>query len=75
MRKAGLPSVTFHGLRHTHASHLLAGGVHMKVASERLGHSNISITMDLYSHLLPGLQEDAADKVDNALQTALKRNN
>lgn len=72
IKNAGLPPVTFQGLRHTHASHLLAGGVHMKVASERLGHSSIGITMDLYSHLLPGLQEEAAEKVDNALQAALK---
>jgi len=59
VRKAGLPPLTLHGLRHQHASALLARGVHAKVVSERLGHSNIAITMDTYSHVLPGLQEDA----------------
>jgi len=47
------------GMRHQHASALLARGVHAKVVSERLGHSNIGITMDTYGHVLPGLQEDA----------------
>ena len=50
---------------------MLASGVHMKVASERLGHSSIGITMDLYSHVLPGMQEEAAERVDNALRAAL----
>ena len=47
----GLPQVRFHDLRHTHASQLLAEGVHPKIVMERLGHSSISITMDIYSHL------------------------
>ena len=46
------------------ATHLLASGIHPKVASERLGHSKIGITLDLYSHVLPGMQEDAAERVD-----------
>ena len=50
---------------------MLINGTHMKVASERLGHSSIGITMDLYSHVLPGMQEDAAERVDNALRAAL----
>ena len=49
--------LTFHGLSHAHAILLLTSGVHAKVVSERLGHSNIGITMDTYSHTLPGLQE------------------
>ena len=54
-----LPHLTLHGLRHVHATQLLQRGVHPKIVSERLGHSNISITMDTYSHVLPGLQEAA----------------
>jgi integrase len=65
-----LPRVRFHDLRHAHATHMLANGVHPKVASERLGHSKVGITLDLYSHVLPGMQEDAAAKVDAALQAA-----
>ena len=49
-----------HDLRHASASLLLRQGVHPKVVSERLGHSGIAITMDTYSHVLPGMQEDAA---------------
>src|SRR5665213_2246500 len=57
--KTTLPRIRFHDLRHAHATHLLASGVHPKVASDRLGHSKIGITLDLYSHVLPGMQEDA----------------
>jgi len=66
----GLPRIRFHDLRHTHATHMLASGVHVKVASERLGHSKIGITLDLYSHVMPGMQEDAVAKVDAAFQAA-----
>jgi integrase len=68
----GLPRVRFHDLRHAHATHLLMAGVHPKIASERLGHSKIGITLDLYSHVMPGMQEDAAAKVDAALIAARK---
>jgi integrase len=68
-----LPCVRFHDLRHAHATHLLANGVHPKVASERLGHSRVGITLDLYSHVLPGMQEDAAARVDDALRQALQK--
>ena len=51
---------------------MLAAGVHPKVASERLGHSKIGITLDLYSHVIPGMQEDAAARVDAALRAALQ---
>ncbi|TIU13367.1 MAG: integrase [Mesorhizobium sp.] len=61
----------FHDLRHTHASQMLSAGVHPKVASERLGHSTIGITLDLYSHVMPGMQADAAEQVDAALQAAI----
>ncbi|MDA0735350.1 MAG: tyrosine-type recombinase/integrase [Chloroflexi bacterium] len=67
VRNEGLPSLTFHGLRHAHATLLLKQGVHPKIVSERLGHSNIAVTMDIYSHVLPGLQEQAALALDEAL--------
>lgn len=60
-RGAHVPDLTIHGLRHTHASHLLAAGVHPKVVQQRLGHSSISITMDLYSHLMDSVQQSAMD--------------
>jgi integrase len=68
-----LPRIRFHDLRHAHATHMLANGIHPKIASERLGHSKVGITLDLYSHVLPGMQEDAAARVDEAFQIALKR--
>ena len=58
---------------HAHATHMLANGVHPKVASERLGHSKIGITLDLYSHVLPNIQADAAAIVDDALRAALNK--
>jgi integrase len=58
------PKITFHGLRHTHASQLLTAAVHPKVVQERLGHAKISITLDTYSHLVETMQEDAAAKID-----------
>lgn len=60
----------FHDLRHTHASQLLRLGVHAKVVSERLGHANIGITMNLYAHVMDGLQEDAAQRWDDAMNAA-----
>src|SRR5205085_9681639 len=68
-----LPRVRFHDLRHAHATHLLASGVHPKVASERLGHSKVGITLDLYSHVLPGLQNEAAAQVDGIMRAAIDR--
>ena len=73
IRKTVLPRLRFHDLRHAHATHLLASGVHPKVASERLGHSKVGITLDLYSHVMPGMQEDAAARVDDALRIALEK--
>ena len=72
-RNRALPRVRFHDLRHAHATHLLSAGVHPKVASERLGHSKVAITLDLYSHVLPNMQADAAAVVDGALQAVLNR--
>jgi integrase len=73
LRRTTLPRIRFHDLRHAHATHLLSNGVHPKIASERLGHTRVGITLDLYSHVLPGMQEDAAARVDGALREALQR--
>jgi integrase len=64
LKKAGLPDIRFHDLRHTSATLLLSQGVHPKIVQERLGHSQISLTLDTYSHVLPGLQKEAAAKLD-----------
>jgi len=71
VRRAGLGHVRFHDLRHSHATQLLRLGVPAKVVSERLGHATIGITLDTYTHVLPGMQEDAAKKVDLALRAAI----
>ena len=63
----GLPKFTIHGLRHTHATILMEKGVSPKVVSERLGHASPAITMDIYSHGLPDMQEKAALAIDAAL--------
>ena len=70
LRKAGLPHIRFHDLRHTHATLMLKGNVHPKVVSERLGHSSVAFTLDTYSHVLPGLQEVAARRFDEVLEQA-----
>jgi integrase len=62
-RRAGLPKIRLHDLRHSYASAALAAGVPAKVISERLGHTTIAVTMDIYSHVLPGLDREAADTV------------
>ena len=64
---AGLPKLTIHGLRHTHATILMEKGVSPKVVSERLSHASPAITMDIYSHVLPDMQEKAALAIDAAL--------
>jgi len=67
LEKAELPDIRFHDLRHTSATLLLVQGVHPKVVQERLGHSQISLTLDTYSHVLPSMQQDAADRMDSLL--------
>lgn len=69
-RSIGLYGIRFHDLRHTHAKLMLRQGVHPKIVSERLGHSTVTITMDTYSHVLPGLQEAAAQRFEEGLQMA-----
>ncbi len=66
-----VPRVQFHDLRHSHATQLLLAGVHPKIAQERLGHSTISTTHDLYSHVTATMQEDAAAKLDTAFRGAM----
>jgi integrase len=68
-----LPRIRFHDLRHSHATHLLAAGVHPKIAQERLGHSSIAVTMDTYSHAMPNMQQDAVAKLDAALRLAMNK--
>ena len=69
---AKLPRVTFHGLRHTHITHLLRSGVPVHVVSARAGHANPTVTLNTYAHLLPGQQEGAAAVMDAALRSALE---
>ena len=66
-RRAGLPGIRLHDLRHTHASLMLKQGTHPKIVSERLGHSSVAITLDTYSHVLPGIQAAAALRFDEGL--------
>ena len=58
-----LPDIRLHDLRHTHATLALQAGIHPKVVSERLGHANVAITLDTYTHVVPALQSDAAELV------------
>jgi len=69
---AGLPDIRFHDLRHTSATLLLAAGVHPKVVQERLGHSQIGITLDTYSHVVPTMQLEAAAKLDAMMRPVAK---
>jgi integrase len=72
-RQKDIPRVRFHDTRHSHATQLLADGVHPKVAQERLGHSTMTTTMDLYSHVTDTMQADAAERLDAAFQVAKSR--
>ncbi len=66
-----LTGVRLHDMRHSHATQLLLQGVNPKVVGERPGHSTVGITLDIYSYILPGMQEQAAMKIDSALRTAI----
>jgi integrase len=70
-RLKDVPRVRFHDLRHSHATQLLSAGVHPKVAQERLGHSTITTTLDLYSHVTETMQSDAASKLDTVFRSAI----
>jgi len=65
-----VPYVRFHDLRHSHATMLLSQGVHPKIVSERLGHSQIAVTMDLYSHVSLPMQQEATVKLDSLFRNA-----
>ncbi len=70
LRRVGIRRVRFYDLRHTAATLMLSEGVHPKVVQERLGHSTISLTLDTYSHAVPTMQRDAADRLDELLSGA-----
>jgi integrase len=67
LKAAKLPTIRIHDLRHTCGSLLLVPGVHPRVVMETLGHSEISLTLDTYSHVLPVLQQEAARQMDPLL--------
>lgn len=67
---AGMPRIRVHDLRHTAATLLLLSGVPAKIVSERLGHASIAITLDLYSHVLPDMQDQAADAMSALISKA-----
>jgi integrase len=69
LERAGLPQIRFHDLRHTCATILLSRGVHAKFVQELLGHATIAITLDTYSHVLPGMGGGTADAMDAALSS------
>lgn len=62
-KKAGLPAIRVHDLRHTHATLSLQEGISPKVVQERLGHSTVAMTLDVYSHVVPSMEEEAAERV------------
>ena len=72
LEKASLPDMRFHDLRHSAATILLSMGVNIKVIQELLGHANISITLDIYSHVTPDMQRDAMKDLDRQYQMAQK---
>ncbi|MFC1977794.1 tyrosine recombinase XerC [Chloroflexota bacterium] len=72
-RSLSLQDISLHGLRHAHATIMLQQNIHPKIVQERLGHSTISTTLDIYSHVVPGLQQAAAQRFDDGLpETSLK---
>jgi integrase len=64
LKAAGLPAIRLYDLRHSHATLLMAAGEHPKVVQERLGHSSIQLTLDTYSHVVPGMQERATERLE-----------
>ena len=74
-KQAGLQAVRFHDLRHTFASLMLLRGAKPKVISEALGHSSVAFTMDVYSHIIEGMQEDAMALLDEVLPAGVSQKN
>ena len=73
LHDVGLPRMRFHDLRHSAATLLLAMGVHVKVVQELLGHSNITMTLNVYSHVLPSLQQDAMNKISDLFNQPISK--
>ena len=73
IRRSGLKHIRLQDLRHTHATQLLQQGINPKIIGERLGHASITQALDTYSHVLPGIQEDAVLKFDACLRVEMQR--
>jgi integrase len=67
LKRTGLLDIRFHDLRHTAATLMFKQGIHPKVVQERLGHSDITISLNIYSHVIPSIQKEAAAKMDELL--------
>lgn len=65
--KHGLPPIRLHDLRHSNATAMIAAGINPKIVQHRLGHANVSITLNTYTHVLPEMDQEAADKLNNVL--------
>lgn len=70
--KAKVPKISFHTLRHTHATIMLANGENVKVVSERLGHARPAITLNFYAHVMPNMQDQAAENFETSLKPKIK---
>ena len=70
IKTAEVPRIRFHDLRHTSATLLLAQDVHPKIVQERLGHADIGMTLNRYSHVTPSMQREAAEALDRAIENA-----
>jgi integrase len=70
IKAAEVPRIRFHDLRHTSATLLLAQDVHLKIVQERLGHADIGMTLNRYSHVTPSMQREAAEALDRAIENA-----
>ena len=68
VKDSGLPRIRLHDLRHTHATLALAAGIHLKVVSERLGHSTVAFTTDVYTHAIPSMEAEAAETIANLVR-------
>ena len=75
LSRADLPDIRFHDLRHSAATLLLSAGVHAKVVQEMLGHTQIGMTMDIYSHVLPSMQQDAVSRLNDLVIKEMDRAN
>jgi len=73
IKASGLRRIRLHDLRHSHATHLLIANVHPKIVQEGLGHANIATTMDLYTHVMPRMQDEAASRADAASRAAISK--